>query len=144
MPKGRTYDSRFESPCPITATVRRISPMRPPIFRLWHGWCNILSCLRKMARTEDLKGERKMNTIMNIDPWGFLDDLLGVPSRTFQAMRARASIWSAEATKLTNFAWASKIRLGRPQCLLSFVSLFCDPMDCNPPGSPIHSISQAK
>ena len=32
-----------------------------------------------------------MNTIMNIDPWGFLDDLLGVPSRTFQAMRARAA-----------------------------------------------------
>ena len=32
-----------------------------------------------------------MNTIMNIDPWGFLDDLLGVPNRTFQAMRARAA-----------------------------------------------------
>ena len=32
-----------------------------------------------------------MNTIMNIDPWGFLDDLLGVPSRTFQTMRARAA-----------------------------------------------------
>ena len=45
-----------------------------------------------MARTtENLKGEKEMNTIMNIDPWGFLDDLLGVPSRTFQAMRARAA-----------------------------------------------------
>ena len=32
-----------------------------------------------------------MNTIMNIDPWGFLDDLLGLPNRTFQAMRARAA-----------------------------------------------------
>ena len=32
-----------------------------------------------------------MNTIMNIDPWGFLDGLLGVPNRTFQAMRARAA-----------------------------------------------------
>ncbi len=32
-----------------------------------------------------------MNTIMNIDPWGFFDDLLGVPNRTFQAMRARAA-----------------------------------------------------
>ena len=35
-----------------------------------------------MARTrENLKGEKEMNTIMNIDPWGFLDDLLGVPFR---------------------------------------------------------------
>jgi HSP20 family protein len=65
--------------------------MRLPIFGLWHEWCNIFGCLRKMAQAEDLKGERKMNTIMNIDPWGFLDDLLGVPSRTFQAMRARAA-----------------------------------------------------
>ena len=30
------------------------------------------------------------------------------------------SIWSAEPAMLTNYAWASKIRLGRPQCLLSF------------------------
>ena len=30
------------------------------------------------------------------------------------------SIWSAEPTMLTNYAWASKIRPGRPQCLLSF------------------------
>ncbi len=66
-------------------------PMRLPIFRLWHGRCNIPGCLRRTVRTEDMKGERKMNTIMNIDPWGFIDDLLGVPSRTFQAMRARAA-----------------------------------------------------
>ena len=91
MPKGRTYDSRFETPCPIAGTVRRIFPMCPPILRLWHGRCNVSGCLRKMAQAKDLKGERKMNTIMNIDPWGFLDDLLGVPSRTFQAMRARAA-----------------------------------------------------
>lgn len=32
-----------------------------------------------------------MNTIMNIDPWGFLDDLLDTSSRTFQTMRARAA-----------------------------------------------------
>lgn len=32
-----------------------------------------------------------MNTLMNIDPWGFFDDLLGVPSRAFQTMRARAA-----------------------------------------------------
>ena len=32
-----------------------------------------------------------MNTIMNIDPWGFLDDFFGVPNKAFQAMRARAA-----------------------------------------------------
>jgi len=31
-----------------------------------------------------------MNTLMNIDPWGFLDDLLDTGSRTFRAVRARA------------------------------------------------------
>jgi len=32
-----------------------------------------------------------MNTIMNIDPWSFLDDLLDTSSRTFRTMRARAA-----------------------------------------------------
>ena len=32
-----------------------------------------------------------MNTLMNIDPWGFLDDLLDTGSRTFRNMRARAA-----------------------------------------------------
>lgn len=32
-----------------------------------------------------------MNTLMNIDPWSFLDDLLGASSRTFRAVRARAA-----------------------------------------------------
>ena len=32
-----------------------------------------------------------MNTIMNMDPWGFLDDLLDTGSRTFRNMRARAA-----------------------------------------------------
>ena len=27
---------------------------------------------------------------------------------------------------------------------LSHVQLFCDPMDCNPPGSSVHEISQAR
>lgn len=32
-----------------------------------------------------------MNTIVNMDPWGLLDELLGAPNRTFKAMRARAA-----------------------------------------------------
>ena len=28
--------------------------------------------------------------------------------------------------------------------LLSHVGLFCDPVDCNPPGSSVHGISQAR
>ena len=32
-----------------------------------------------------------MNTLMNIDPWGFLDDLLDTGSRTLRTMRARAT-----------------------------------------------------
>jgi len=32
-----------------------------------------------------------MNTLMNIDPWGFLDDLLGTGSRAFRNVRARAA-----------------------------------------------------
>ncbi len=32
-----------------------------------------------------------MSTIMNIDPWGFLDELLDTSNRTFRAMRARAA-----------------------------------------------------
>jgi HSP20 family protein len=32
-----------------------------------------------------------MNTVMNIDTWGFLDDLLGTSRRTFQTMRACAA-----------------------------------------------------
>jgi HSP20 family protein len=32
-----------------------------------------------------------MNTLMNIDPWSFLDDLLDTSSRTFRAVRARAA-----------------------------------------------------
>ena len=32
-----------------------------------------------------------MNTLLNIDPWGFLDDLLDTSSRAFRAARARAA-----------------------------------------------------
>ena len=32
-----------------------------------------------------------MNTLMNIDPWGFLDDLFDTGSRTLRTMRARAA-----------------------------------------------------
>ena len=32
-----------------------------------------------------------MNTLMNIDPWGILDELLDTSSRTFRTMRARAA-----------------------------------------------------
>ena len=32
-----------------------------------------------------------MNTLMNINPWRFLDDLLDANSRTFRNMRARAA-----------------------------------------------------
>ena len=34
--------------------------------------------------------------------------------------------------------------LNTSTCMLSGVQLFCDPMDCSPPGSSIHGISQAK
>ena len=32
-----------------------------------------------------------MNTIMNMDPWSFLDDMLGTPSHAIRAMRACAA-----------------------------------------------------
>ena len=32
-----------------------------------------------------------MNTLMNIDPWSFLDDLLDTSSRAFRTVRARAT-----------------------------------------------------
>ena len=32
-----------------------------------------------------------MNTLINMDPWGILDDLLNVNSRTFRDLRARAA-----------------------------------------------------
>ena len=32
-----------------------------------------------------------MSTLMNIDPWGFLDDLFDTGSRTLRTMRARAA-----------------------------------------------------
>lgn len=32
-----------------------------------------------------------MNTLINMDPWSFLDDVLTSSSRTFQAMKARAA-----------------------------------------------------
>ncbi len=32
-----------------------------------------------------------MNTLINMDPWGFLDDLLDSGSRTLRAFRARAA-----------------------------------------------------
>ena len=32
-----------------------------------------------------------MSTIMNIDPWGFLDEFLDTSNHTFRAMRARAA-----------------------------------------------------
>lgn len=32
-----------------------------------------------------------MEAGMNIDPWEFMDDLLGIPGRTFRTMRARAA-----------------------------------------------------
>lgn len=32
-----------------------------------------------------------MNTLINMDPWGILDDLFNVNSRTFRDMRARAA-----------------------------------------------------
>ena len=32
-----------------------------------------------------------MNTLMNLDPWNFLDELFGTNNRTFQNIRARAA-----------------------------------------------------
>lgn len=32
-----------------------------------------------------------MNTMMNMDPWGLLDEILGNGNRTFRTMRARAA-----------------------------------------------------
>lgn len=32
-----------------------------------------------------------MNTLMTLDPWGFLDDILDTSSKTFKSMRARAA-----------------------------------------------------
>jgi len=32
-----------------------------------------------------------MNTLMNMDPWSFLDDLLDTGSKTFRSMRAHAA-----------------------------------------------------
>jgi HSP20 family protein len=32
-----------------------------------------------------------MNTLMNLDPWSFLDELFGTNNRTFQNMRSRAA-----------------------------------------------------
>lgn len=32
-----------------------------------------------------------MSTLMNMDPWGFLDDLLDTSSRTFRSVKARAA-----------------------------------------------------
>lgn len=32
-----------------------------------------------------------MNTLMQMDPWGFLDDLLDTGSRTFRSMKARVA-----------------------------------------------------
>ncbi len=32
-----------------------------------------------------------MNTLMNMDPWGFLDELFDANSRAFRSMRARAA-----------------------------------------------------
>ena len=45
---------------------------------------------------------------------------LGLPMLLSLPNSGWASIWSAEPAMLANYAWASKIRLGRPQCLLSF------------------------
>jgi len=44
----------------------------------------------------------------------------GLPMSLSLSNSGWVSIWSAEPTMLTNYAWASKIRPGRPQCLLSF------------------------
>ena len=32
-----------------------------------------------------------MNTLLNMDPWGFLDEIFDTGSRTFRTMRARAA-----------------------------------------------------
>ena len=45
---------------------------------------------------------------------------LGLPMFLSLSNSGWVSIWSAEPAMLTNYAWASKIRPGRPQCLLSF------------------------
>ena len=50
---------------------------------------------------------------------GLAHQRLVSPCHSFHIL-AEVSIWSAEPTMLTNYAWASKIRPGRPQCLLSF------------------------
>ena len=50
----------------------------------WHGLCTLPGVGIK-------KGNQDMNTLMNIDPWGILDELLDTSSRTFRTMRARAA-----------------------------------------------------
>ena len=52
--------------------------------------------------------------------WGLPRLKLGLPMSLSLSNSGRVSIWSAEPAMLANYAWASKIRPGRPQCLLSF------------------------
>ena len=51
---------------------------------------------------------------------GSVSQNTGLPMSLSLSNSGWVSIWSAESAMLTNYAWASKIRSGRPQCLLSF------------------------
>ena len=59
------------------------------------------------------------NRPWKIENWDQFLEILVSPCRSL-SHSGWVSIWSAEPTMLTNYAWASKIRPGRPQCLLSF------------------------
>ena len=51
------------------------------------------------------------------------------------------SHWSPPRPKYITFSRVLPVVLVQ---LLSCVQLFCDPMDCSPPGSSVHGISQAR
>ena len=59
------------------------------------------------------------NRLWKIKNWDQFLEILVSPCRSLSHC-GWVSIWSAEPTMLINYAWASKIQPGRPQCLLSF------------------------
>ena len=51
----------------------------------------------------------------------------------------------ARTGQFTGHSWASvPLSDSRPACVLSPQAYLCNPMDCNPPGSSVHGILQAR
>ena len=92
-----------------------VTPLRPLYTSVWSTWLWTADPTWLLYNISVHK-----NRPWKIKNWDQFLKILVSSCHSFSQPLAEFPSGAQRPTKLTNFAWASKIRPGRPQCLLSF------------------------